>query len=601
MMRTQLTLVLSLILLAVTWQAVLSQDGKSDAGRGIQSAVVDQPAERSPAECFSGTTLAYVEAGPPSKIVQMLLEHPLRERIESLPQVQQALKSKEYIGFLAGVGMAQVITGMEWEESLDTLAGKGLAIGFDAEQGAAGAVLMTRYPDKLPKFYRGLLKLANQNENIKVNEGEYRERKAYAVGQRLFLILLEDRVLVSDRKEMVKQMLDHWLDQPDGRLSESPAFVAAREGRGAETLWAWGNLEAIREAGMAPELFREKTENIGAELLVGGVLEVLRHSDHLAVSLDLRQDGLQVSARTSFDETTLPIHRSYFFGTPEQRAGFEQLQLDGALAEAVAFRDIGKLWLSKEELFEEKHLAELSQADSTLSTLFSGLDFGEEVLGSTLPGFQLIARNQDYSQLETPEPDIRIPEFALVFRLKPDQERLQRRLRVAYQSFIGFLNIQLAMQGQPQLELESETSGEIRIVSATYLPEQGKESEGIVHYNFSPTVAFAGQWFIVASTRNIAEDLARAGGENQVVRSPEINTRIVVLGKPLQEILKQNAEQLIAQNMLEEGNDYEAAQAQIDILLSLVGLVDRMTVKLENSEGRLRLDAGLQLDPESLK
>lgn len=547
---------------------------------------------------FPETTLAYAQIQPPSKIVNWLLNHPLRERIEAIPQVKSGLKSKEYAAFLAGIGFAQFYTGMEWQESLETLAGGGIAIGFDPAKEAVGAVFMSSRPDQLPKLYKGLLKLANQNEQSKVNEGEYRNQKAYAVGKQLYLIPVKDRVFVSNKKAMVKQMLDYWLDKPAKSLASNSGFTKSTQNISNQTAWAYANLKTIRDSGMAENLFVEKTENIGAELLIGGVLEATRTAKDLSAAITLNDEGVGLSLYTSLDESQVSPERSYFYGTSQEREEFERLKLDDSLGEIFAFRDLGKLWLSKEDLFDENHLSELSQADSTLSTLFSGLDFGEEVLGSTEPGFQIVARNQNYEQLETPQPDIKVPEFALVFRLKED-DRVQRRFRVAYQSFIGFLNIQLAMQGNPQLELESEKVDGARIVSATYLPDENKEYEGMINYNFSPTIAFADQWFIISSTKQLAGDLVVAGQRKSVTKDPQTNTSITIYGQQAKAILAQNAEQLIAQNMLEEGNDRKEAKAQIDLLLEVVGLIKQTSLNLKNESGRLSLNLGIQVESSS--
>ena len=584
---------LCLLTLFVSSFSVASANAWTDNGLG-KSKVSD----RSAAEVFPASTIGYVEVQPPANLVNLLLNHPLREKFESLPQIKAGLKSKEFAGFLAGVGFVQFYTGMEWEESLDTLAGRGFAFGFDPESQAAGAVFLSAHPDKLPKLYKGLLRLANQNNKNTVQEGKYRDLKAYSIGKQVYLIPVEDRVFVSNKKPMVKQMVDYWLDKTDSNLSKSSSFAKAKSAAGNKTVWAYGDLKAIRNAGLAKELFQEKTENIGAELIVGGVLEALRSSDDLSASVSLENDRIEFSIQTSFDAASVPEQRTYFFGTQKERDAFERLKLDNTLGEIFAFRDVGKLWLSKEDLFDENHLSELSQADSTISTLFSGLDLGEEILGSAEPGFQLIARNQNYENLETPKPDIKVPEFALVFRLKKS-DRIQRRFRVAYQSFVGFLNIQLAMQGNPQLELESEKVGDARIVSATYLADEDKEYDGLINYNFSPTIAFAGKWFVISSTKQLAADLVDAGKNNRVTTSPSTNTSFRVFGKQARKILTQNAEQLIAQNMLEEGNDRDEAKAQIDLLLNLVGLVKETSLELKQGEKSLSLDFRIGLDAKA--
>ena len=465
----------------------------------------------------------------------------------------------------------------------------------DPSSGSVGGVFLSSRPEGLPKLYQGLLRLANQNREGTVQQGEYRGQKAYAVGKQLFLIPFEDRVFVSTQKPMVKQMADYWLDSPKKNLSRRVAFMAARESRGDRTVWSYAHLKTLRDSGWAPDLFAENTDNIAVELLMGGLLEATRNAETLTGGVNLQTDRIEVSFQTAWDERAIPGPRAFFFGSPQEREKFKRLQLEGTLGEVHAFRDIGKLWLSKEDLFEEAHLAELSQADSTLSTLFSGLDFGEEVLGSTKPGFQILARNQDYTKLETPRPDIRIPEFAIVLRLK-ESDRIQRRLRIAYQSFIGFLNIQLAMEDNPQLELESETMGKNRIVSATYFPDEEDGYPGLIHYNFSPSIGFADDWFVISSTRKLARDLVAAASRGEVVRDPGTNTSIRIAGKNLHGILGQNSEPLIAQNMLEEGNDRDEAKSQVELLLGVVDWIEQVSLELGQGKEMLNLTFGLQLD-----
>jgi hypothetical protein len=58
----------------------------------------------------------------------------------------------------------------------------------------------------------------------------------------------------------------------------------------------------------------------------------------------------------------------------------------------------------------------------------------------------------------------------LIFRLK-EPEKMQRELKVVFQSLIGFLNIAGAQQGQPPLDVNTEMLGDHLIVSTAYLPD----------------------------------------------------------------------------------------------------------------------------------
>ena len=81
-----------------------------------------------------------------------------------------------------------------------------------------------------------------------------------------------------------------------------------------------------------------------------------------------------------------------------------------------------------------------------------------------------------------------------------------RIFKITFQSVIGFLNIAGGMNGVDPLDLNSEKVGDALVVSSDYLPPKDEKSRGeaAMHYNASPTVAFVGDRFILASARPLA-------------------------------------------------------------------------------------------------
>ena len=170
-------------------------------------------------------------------------------------------------------------------------------------------------------------------------------------------------------------------------------------------------------------------------------------------------------------------------------------------------------------------IAELARADSELSNIFPGMDFGADVLGALEPGVQVVIAENNFDEEHVP--DIRLPGFALVGKLK-DADQVQRRLKIAFQSVIGFANINLGMQGQPQLDLETEKVGETKVSSASYVFDDDVE-DGLLLFNFNPTVAFRGDHIVIASSRPLAVELAHMTAE--LAENCESNTLLHVDGK----------------------------------------------------------------------
>ncbi len=262
------------------------------------------------------------------------------------------------------------------------------------------------------------------------------------------------------------------------------------------------------------------------------------------------------------------------------------------IANLTSYRDIGLWWLSKEELYAENVIAQLAQADSQLSTIFSGMDFGQDVLGSLEPGVQLIFAENKYDEKYIP--DVKIPAIAMVGKLK-DPDKLRRKLGIAFQSVVGFANINLGMNGQPQLEVETETIGDTKIKSAKYFYEEGTE-EGLLLFNFTPTIAFQGSNLILSSNRDLAIELAELSAQQEVDAVEEINTRIHIDGQALHKILSANRESLVAQNMLEEGNERQAAETQIGLLLTIADLFRDAKLDYEITPKQMKAEFTVRFD-----
>ena len=80
--------------------------------------------------------------------------------------------------------------------------------------------------------------------------------------------------------------------------------------------------------------------------------------------------------------------------------------------------------------------------------------------------------------------------------------------------------------------------------------------------------------------------------------SDTANMDFEVRGASLKQVLNDNREQLVANNMLEDGNSRQEAERQIDLLLGIVGWIDRLSARLQPSDDQLELRLNLKLREE---
>lgn len=573
----------------------------------VSRAGVAPAEEKSAADLLPSTTVIYGEITDPNQLLKIVLEHPLRERIEQLDEVQKAVRGDKYQQFQTALALIELQTGMKWKPALEALTNGGVFVAVDAKTQGVAVLLKARDEQALEKITQALLKLAR--EDAKRNDRpdpipsrDYRGLTAYKAGDGV-VAPVGPWLVASNKGDLVKEIADRYLGDDRPTLSSTPGYQQAKTFvDGKPAAWAYVDVAILRDAGFAKQLFRDKSDNPVAELLLGGVLDTLQKAPFLVAQLDIDADHVKLAASLPHVAAQTSPAREYFFGADGKGAAPESVRPQSTLLSLSTYRGLSGWWLAKEDLFEEPIVARMAQVDSQFSTLFSGLDFGQDVLGAAKPEMQLVLARQNFAELKTPQPDIQLPAGAVLVQLK-EPEKMQRRLKVAFQSFVGFLNINLAQQGQPQLDLETISRGDARITSATYLPDETKP--GLINYNFSPTLAFVGNQMIVSSTRPLAEELVDliAGADddrNQEARGPDsesratVNTRGTLDLQVLGELLNDNRQHLVAKNMLEKGHDKDAAEKEIGTLLSLLGAGRDLSLRLATEAEKLTLDVELR-------
>lgn len=569
---------------------------------------VADPAPHNLADCFSSDCTIYLEIPQPRAVVKEVLEHPVVSSFLDSPLGRQTLRGPQVLQLKVAIGMVEGQSGMEWQELLSSLTGRGLAAGFSAEGGSFGLLARAEDEAVLRKtigsalaFVEGQARQSGEEVPFRVEENPLGK---LAIFQQLVIGRNHADWVVANNRTVALELLERLGGaggSKDGSLASGSEFQAAVLGKREGTdLWAFANLEQIRGMGAAQELFSGMAENPAAELIVGGLLENLKDSDWAAGMLQIEATGVSLGLETDHDQSRISEARGYFFGPTGKGAAPEWVGSEGMLANISAWRDLAGWWLAKEDLFDEGVVAQLVQADSQISTLFSGLDFGGEVLGSLEPGLQILVSRQVWS--ENRNPGLKLPGFALTGRLR-DPAQMGRRFKVAFQSVMGFVNLGIAEQGQPQFDVDTSTTASGCICSSRVFPEPDAPRDLVV-YNFSPTLIVDGDRLILSSTAELAESLQKqmqAGGNDEPEAPMDsdaadagaavaTNTRMELDLTALSEVLAENREGLVAQNMLQNGHDREKAEAEVDGLLSLSRLLKTFGARLDVGNDRLTVD-----------
>lgn len=559
--------------------------------------------EKSARDLLPASTVIYAEISNPKALVDLVLDHPLRQQLESVDAVRRAYDTPQYHQFQFGLSVVEHELGMKWREAIESLAEGGIHVAINAPDYGTALLVHAKSPEVLAKARETLLKLVRDDakrngRSDPIKMVDYRGVSAFRIEQSRFATI-GSWLMVTNKDDLAKTLIDGYLDGQPAPLSAEPDFANAYHNARqtqAPAGWAYFRVKALRDAGIAKELFAGKTENIVAELLVGGIMATLQNSPYVSAGVYATSQKLEVRVQSPFKPNWVPESRNFYFGPGANGRATPLLDSKSAILSVTTYRDLSGLWTAAADLVPAEENAKLAQANSGLTTLFAGRDFGIDVLGSFRPEIQLIVSRQTF---ESPAvtPEIKLPAAAVVFRLK-DPEKMQRQWKVTFQSLIGFLNVAGAMEGQPPLEMNTEKLDGATFIAANYLPPENSDKPVPINFNASPTISFVDDLLIISSTRQLAVNLARSAKENTTPNSAKEsspNTQMTVNLTALRETLTDNESHLITQNMLEKGHDREMAEKEIATLIGLLKFISNSSLQLERPKDFLELSFELDL------
>ena len=359
---------------------------------------------------------------------------------------------------------------------------------------------------------------------------------------------------------------------------------------------ALANLEVIKllpgvQNALAP------SENPLLALLFAGVTEALRESSWL--SMDLNVEGETLSLEAMVDGKAADPSGAAAFAWPSEpgEGALPNLSVPRRIAGLSFYRDLHSFYAAKDELFPER-TSGLIFFENMMGIFFSGRDLTEEVLGEMKPEVRVVVAEQEYDPA-VGTPRVQIPAFAAIFRLQ-DPEAFSEVAEEAWQKAVGLINFTRGQQALPGLIIDRPIHGGTKFTLAYFSsPAEDEEEKGKTElesrYNFRPALAMLGDYLVLSSTDGLARDLIDAlkkEMEGNVKALAETHSLVEVDGVQLASILRANRENLVLQNMVNDGNTREQAETQNDLIVTILKYLGqaKLNVKSHNGRSQARLD-----------
>lgn len=558
-------------------------------------------AQRSIEELLPASTAAVLKVNHARQFIEDLLEHPLVNLAKDAGAYEQSITDEQQAQLDAIKTQVKATLGIEWNEAIDQLTSDGVIVAFDpATQGVV--VIVQGEDDTVKKVFEILLTTLKPWAALSgnpVNEGVYRDTiTGYQIADVRFAVH-EGTFVITNSRDLGRTTLDSLLgDVPSESLASNSAYKQAIASTNPDdhTLWFWADSKLTNQDGGVAQLDLAMRENMLAELLFGGITNQLRNSEYLTATLDFSKEQLRFAMRTAHDHQWVPERRYYYFGEDGKGTAPALLQPEGTIASLSMYRDLAPWYLLGPELYSAGVNEGIAQVDSQLSNFLGGKDFGEDILGALDPGFQLVVVDHEFKEGE-PVPGVKVPGFALVSKLR-DPEVLKPELRRQFISFVGFLNLISGMEGGSQLDIDIQNNNGNIVLTTAFLKPQPNQPVSI-QYNFTPTLILTDELFILSSTKHLAETLQNERPLKR--RNPSnrtINTQFQLFGSTIQQVLGKNRELLITQNMLDKGASREQADAEVDLVLDGVDLLQLLELKLEHTDSELTFSIDLNFKGE---
>ena len=546
----------------------------------------------------------YAESTRPEIFLDHAQSDRLGQLLKAVPSYQTALAKPEV---LAARGVAAIVAaglGTTWEKGLRDLTGGGIVLAIEGTKGPERAFLVVTPKDLilLEKTHARLLDFVRNDAKSKKNpdpvtEAEHHGIKTYSLAPTEAHAIVSGVLIVANGPETLKTVIDRSFDPKSPTLADNPNFQARRKEADPEALaWAFARTDKLRA--IDPKKFGGEKADAGTIFVFGPWLEAAQKGDWVAASLVWTQS--RITAELVVSEPKAGYSAAMKRYLPGNGQGAPRISLPkNAIGGASLWRDFASIWEVRAEIFPPETVQGLAQLDTTAGTFFGGRDFATGVLGALGERWSLVVADQDFDKMN-PAPDTKLPAFALVLELKPDDPEFATRLMAAFQSFLGLINLGSAQSKAPPLLIGSDTVDGLAIATSRYQsPYEPVKGEPVdPRFNFTPSAVQVNNYFVISSNLGLARDLARSLKEPA---KPSTSTLVAeASGAAVAGLLERNRPYLVMQNMLSKGNAKTQAERETGLLLDLLRYAGRATVTADDRGGSAALKINLELDAKQV-
>ncbi len=547
--------------------------------------------------------LIVLEVSRPKELIEAFTNDKATAAITALPLYKQQASKPQFNEFLNIISFIETTLGTDWRTGLGKLTGAGITLAVCPEDTVL-LIIDAEDDQMLERFHEFFFNIARSEAEKKgkyniVASKEYDGVTAWTFDGKEAHTIIGKRLVLSNRPEGLKAVLQRRSQAKNESLAANATYQAAKRTVGPDAIAnAFVNLKPLIGLPQVAQLFEQQHENPLAALAFAGIFEAARNSNWLALGLHIEDSTLIF--RASVDGKTAAQTSPAAFALPKKpdEGALPNLTVPRQIAALSLYRDLHQFYAAKDDLFPER-TSGLIFFENMMGIFFSGRDLTEEVLAETEPEIRLVMAEQQYDPaIGTTQ--IKLPAFAVILRLH-HPEQFNEVAEEAWQKALGLINFTRGQQALQGLIIDRSVHAGTKYSMAYFSTSGIDEKNNLeLRFNIRPALAMPGEYLILSSTDGLARDLIDSLNqemEHKVKPLAESNSLVEIETAQLTSILKANRDTLVRGDMVKKGRTQEEAEAGIDMLITVVRLVDRAKLSLGTHEGltRGRLEIKLNL------
>ncbi len=537
------------------------------------SALVRADTPRDPLRLIPEQADFLVKVEQPRQLVEAITHLDLFKQVQSLEAVRELYDSTNVRRLLQLVAYFEKELGVGRLELLDRLAGHGavLAVRFHPKPTPILFVVQGKDEALLRQFFKLALEvveqeLARQEAKDQPVKGRYRDLDTIRIGEKFHAAVAGSALLISNLEKGLHSGIDRHLANDQKSLADSSSVAEARKLVPAEALaWTWLNLETVRKAPAAKDVFTLPRNDPQLTVLFGGWLDVAGRSPFLCAALTPERPGFRLSVRMPRGREGMSEALAAHVPPADQPGALPLLEPKGVLYSSSFFLNVSQFWEQRAKLFNDKQLKGLEEFNKNSGVFLAGTQFSK-LLTQAGAQHRLVVANSAKSSYKT-VPAQRIPAFAAVIDMRePDAfaRSMEAILRAA--ALLGTTQV--------KLKLVEEKHGARTLVGYRFaedVPSKGDVNQ--IRFNFSPCFVRVHKYFLVSSTLELGHeliDLLEQEAKEPPAKASAASERSRLYASGGAELLRDNEDVIIAQTILGQALAPPAAKEQVRTLIDLV-------------------------------